>query len=155
MRTIKFKLSKAERERIIEYLQEGGNPEISLTDDQFVKLANNDSILWKPPKAKSGGAIPLVPLIAGVSALLPALSGLYSSYNSKKSEDRKLEEQIRHNKTLEEIEKSKVKGTGFYLNKALADMKKSKIQGNGVKKTSQTTRRVTKGKGYYLNKKDL
>lgn len=66
---------------------------------------------------KSGGFIPLIPLFAGLSAL-GALSGgaagIAKAVNDAKSAQKKLEEAVRHNKTMEAIAIGK-KGNGLYL----------------------------------------
>ncbi|XP_056643808.1 uncharacterized protein LOC130449810 [Diorhabda sublineata] len=66
------------------------------------------------PVAKSGGFLPLIPLFAGLSAL-GALSGgaagIAKTVIDAKHAQKKLEEDVRHNKAMERI------GSGLYLKK--------------------------------------
>ena len=77
------------------------------------------------PIPKTGGILPLIPIFAGLSAL-GALSGgaagIASAVNSAKNAQKKLDEQIRHNKAIEKISIGKglylqpyKKGCGLYL----------------------------------------
>ena len=77
------------------------------------------------PIPKTGGILPLIPIFAGLSAL-GALSGgaagIASAVNAAKHAQKKLEEQKRHNKTMEKISIGKglflrpyKKGCGLYL----------------------------------------
>ena len=76
-----------------------------------------------PPKSrilpipKSGGFLPLIPLFAGLSALGAlggGAAGIAKAVNDAKSAAQKLEEDKRHNKTMESIAIGK-KGSGLYL----------------------------------------
>lgn len=69
------------------------------------------------PIPKSGGFLPLIPLFAGLSALGAlggGAAGIAKAVTDAKAAQRKLEEDKRHNKTMEDIALGK-KGSGLYL----------------------------------------
>lgn len=65
---------------------------------------------------KNGGFLPaLIPIVTGA---ITAGTALYNSYNNKKTNDKLLEEKIRHNKVLERTSNNKVlEGSGMFLKK--------------------------------------
>lgn len=69
------------------------------------------------PIPKSGGFLPLIPLFAGLSALGAlggGAAGIAKAVNDAKAAAKKLEEDKRHNQTMESIAIGK-KGSGLYL----------------------------------------
>jgi len=69
------------------------------------------------PVPKSGGILPLIPILAGLSALgslAGGTAGVIKAINSTKSAGKQLEEANRHNKMMESIALGK-KGTGLHL----------------------------------------
>ena len=69
------------------------------------------------PVPKSGGILPIIPIMAGLSAigsLIGGSSAVAKAVNDSKTAHKKLEESERHNKTMEAIALGK-KGSGLYL----------------------------------------
>ena len=69
------------------------------------------------PIPKTGGILPLIPLFAGLSAigaLGGGAAGVVKAINDAKLGDKKLQEERRHNQTMESIALGK-KGSGLYL----------------------------------------
>lgn len=84
---------------------------------------------------KEGGFLPAVPaMIAAAPAVTAVVSSLFNAYSNKKTNDRLIEEKIRHNRAVENKG-----GSGVYLHK--------KPTGKGV------YLRKKLGGGIYLNKK--
>lgn len=66
----------------------------------------------------SGGVLPLIPIFAGLSALgsiVGSATGIISAINRVKSAEKSLQEDRRHNETMESIASGKKIGNGFYL----------------------------------------
>lgn len=71
------------------------------------------------PVPKRGGILPLIPILAGLSAigsLTGGISAVARAVNDAKAARKKLEETERHNETMEAIALGK-KGNGLYLHK--------------------------------------
>lgn len=69
----------------------------------------------KVPNTYSGGVLPLIPIFAGLSALgsmVGSTASIVKAINNYKDAQRQLEENKRHNKTMEAI----AIGNGYYLN---------------------------------------
>ena len=95
---------------------------------------------------KTGGFLPA--LLAAAPVVASVLGTIYNSYENKKTNNRLVQERIRHNQAMEEQGGSlkkrsrKRKGTGLYMNK-----KPKALNGGSLKK------RTRKGTGLYMNKK--
>lgn len=103
---------------------------------------------------KEGGFLPALPaLIAAAPAVTAVVTSLFKAYNDKKTNDRLIDEKIRHNRVIEEnvgkgiYLKKKPTGSGVYMRK--------KPTGSGVylRKKPVTVEASGIGKGIYLNKK--
>lgn len=88
-------------------------------------------------KIKSGGFLPA--LLAAAPVVAGVVSTLANAYSNKKTNDKLIEEKIRHDKALENIQK---RGKGVYINK-------NPNSGNGV----YINKKPNSGKGVYINKK--
>lgn len=106
--------------------------------------------------SKEGGFLPALPaLIAASPAVTAVVTSLFKAYNDKKTNDRLIDEKIRHNRAIEE--KS---GEGVYLRRKPTGngifLRKKPAGGSGVylrKKPVTTRGGDSSGKGIYLNKK--
>ena len=91
---------------------------------------------------KTGGFLPAIPaILAAAPAIAAVASTLFKTYNDKKTNDRLIEEKIRHNKAIEAK-----KGSGVYLRKKPI---RGNIGGDGV----YLKKRKAIGDGIYLNKR--
>jgi hypothetical protein len=102
-------------------------------------------------KIKSGGFLPA--LLAAAPVVAGVVSTLVSAYSNKKTNDKLIEERIRHNKALEEIQQQRG-GKGVYINKKPSGGKgvyinKKPSGGKGV----YINKKPSGGKGVYINKK--
>lgn len=99
-------------------------------------------------KIKTGGFLPA--LLAAAPVVAGVVSTIANAYNNKKSNDRLLEERIRHDKAMEELQKHM--GKGVYINKKPSRGKgvyiNKKPKGNGV-----YINKKPKGNGVYINKR--
>jgi hypothetical protein len=125
----------------IQKITQSNKPTIKLAETQLKKI-------------KSGGFLPA--LIAAAPAVASVLGTIYNSYNNKKTNDRLIEERIRHNKEMKGSKGAGVKkkkaapkknmtASGLYLNK--------KPKGEGVKKKKAAPKKKMTASGLYLNKK--
>ena len=89
--------------------------------------------------SKEGGFLPA--LLAAAPAVTAVVTSLFKAYNDKKTNDRLIEEKMRHNRAMEET--SKPTGSGVYLRK--------KPIGSGV----YLRKKPNAGRGIYLNKKPI
>ena len=82
----------------------------SKTKSQFISIAEAE-------KVKKGGIIFTLPAVLGLAGAIGSVAGgasaIANAVNKKKSDDKKLQEQIRHNKAMEK--KNSPKGKGLYL----------------------------------------
>lgn len=70
------------------------------------------------PLPKIGGFLPLLPILAGLSAmgsLAGGAAGVVRAVNKSKEAQRQMEESKRHNKAMEAIALGNKKGSGLYL----------------------------------------
>lgn len=70
------------------------------------------------PLPKSGGILPLLPILAGLSAmgsLAGGMAGIARAVNKVKDAQRQMDESKRHNKTMEAIALGNKNGAGLYL----------------------------------------
>lgn len=94
---------------------------LKLSQTQLKCMNNNEKI---------GGFLPAVlPFIPAIGAAVTAGSSLYKAYNDKKTNDKLLEEKIRHNKVLED--QNLKNGNGLLLKKS-GDGLLLKKSGNGL-----------------------
>lgn len=94
-------------------------------------------------KIKSGGFLPLPILIAAAPAAASAISSLSDAYSKWRTNDKLVEEQIRHNKAIEEQKR----GTGVVV--ASSKRKPRKRKGAGI----YVNKKPKQGDGLYINKK--
>lgn len=87
-----------------------------------IKKSKKGKTVKKPRIIKlpsySGGVLPLIPIFAGLSALgtiVGSASGIVNAINNVKNAQKQLDENKRHNKTMEGIAIGVKSGNGFFL----------------------------------------
>ena len=101
------------KEKLIRFLEKNKAGQFyisSLKRNIYISRPNLDKLRKVYLEDKEGGFLPLIPILAGIAAagsIAGGAAGIASAVNKKKAEDAALEEQHRHNISLEDAARGK------------------------------------------------